>query len=427
METQTYIEWTRTGDEWTEPSGRFRIIGLNRRYELQDATQNPPTVMKRAGKAECFAKAEELAGAVAALAVATDGGFADTVTVDDLRAEEINDPFIAEEMAAAVPEPEPTVEEETIAEEELAVELALQREVTDVAPQAPARTAAAQSAIQSKIDALVSEWGDFRHLPSRDKVVKKAGLTPEDVTDAAIEHGMRRMSEKWRERTREVNADPTQILKIVNIGDPESDPQARLATPEKTSKLSESKPVNVISERKGKQMKTLFVDEAEARELLQDVGYAASDAVDIDKTIKRLNRLDTLEKDNIADATNRKLVKLILDALESGQKIDVGAEKDEPESNGVVKPAKQKKAKAAKPVKAVKVIKKAKASTAGGKKHTVKVGTIIDRIYKDKTYKVEALEDGFKCSNKKYSSLTALAKHITGQASINGPKFFDLV
>lgn len=53
------IEWTKQGNEWSEPSGRFLIVETNRRYELAEAEVG--SVMRRASKAACMARAEEMA------------------------------------------------------------------------------------------------------------------------------------------------------------------------------------------------------------------------------------------------------------------------------------------------------------------------------------------------------------------------------
>lgn len=54
-----------------------------------------------------------------------------------------------------------------------------------------------------------------------------------------------------------------------------------------------------------------------------------------------------------------------------------------------------------------------------------KVGTTIERIYKGKKHLVRVLDQGFEYDGKEYRSLSALAKHITGQI-INGFVWFKL-
>ena len=54
-----------------------------------------------------------------------------------------------------------------------------------------------------------------------------------------------------------------------------------------------------------------------------------------------------------------------------------------------------------------------------------KIGTTIERVYKGKKLLVRVLEKGFEYDGKEYRSLSALAKHITGQI-INGFVWFKL-
>jgi hypothetical protein len=54
-----------------------------------------------------------------------------------------------------------------------------------------------------------------------------------------------------------------------------------------------------------------------------------------------------------------------------------------------------------------------------------KVGTTIERVYKGKKLLVTVEAEGFTFGGKHYRSLSALAKHITGQI-INGFAFFGL-
>ena len=53
-------------------------------------------------------------------------------------------------------------------------------------------------------------------------------------------------------------------------------------------------------------------------------------------------------------------------------------------------------------------------------------GTTIERVYKKKTYTVEALDQGFKFDGREWRSLTAIAKEITKAPAISGPRFFGL-
>ncbi len=54
-------------------------------------------------------------------------------------------------------------------------------------------------------------------------------------------------------------------------------------------------------------------------------------------------------------------------------------------------------------------------------------GTVIEKTYKGKTIKVTVTDEGFRYGGKTYSSLTALAIHITGYKAVSGPRFFGLV
>jgi hypothetical protein len=53
------------------------------------------------------------------------------------------------------------------------------------------------------------------------------------------------------------------------------------------------------------------------------------------------------------------------------------------------------------------------------------VGTILNRPYKSRQVQVRILTDGFECDGKVYSSLSSLAKEITG-SHCNGFAFFKL-
>lgn len=52
-------------------------------------------------------------------------------------------------------------------------------------------------------------------------------------------------------------------------------------------------------------------------------------------------------------------------------------------------------------------------------------GTVLTRVYKRRTLAVTVLEDGFEFDGERYSSLTAIAKTVTG-AHWNGWHFFGL-
>lgn len=53
-------------------------------------------------------------------------------------------------------------------------------------------------------------------------------------------------------------------------------------------------------------------------------------------------------------------------------------------------------------------------------------GSVLHRSYKGKDIEVRVLPDGFEFEGETYSSLSALAKRITGYPAISGPVFFKL-
>jgi hypothetical protein len=56
---------------------------------------------------------------------------------------------------------------------------------------------------------------------------------------------------------------------------------------------------------------------------------------------------------------------------------------------------------------------------------TIKSGAVLVRMWKDKSHRVTVLDDGFAFEGRVYSSLSEIARHITG-TRWNGPKFFGL-
>lgn len=60
-----------------------------------------------------------------------------------------------------------------------------------------------------------------------------------------------------------------------------------------------------------------------------------------------------------------------------------------------------------------------------GARPTLKPGTRVVRRWHDKVYCVTVLEDGFEFEQRRYSSLTQIAREITGGAW-SGPRFFGL-
>jgi len=51
-------------------------------------------------------------------------------------------------------------------------------------------------------------------------------------------------------------------------------------------------------------------------------------------------------------------------------------------------------------------------------------GELLERAYKGTTVRVRVLADGFEWNGETFGSLTAIAKRVTGAASISGPAFF---
>ncbi len=70
--------------------------------------------------------------------------------------------------------------------------------------------------------------------------------------------------------------------------------------------------------------------------------------------------------------------------------------------------------------------KPATASLVAGTLRMPKVGEKITRTYRGREHVVEIVEGGFKYEGHEYTSLTALAKEITGYKAISGPAFFGL-
>jgi hypothetical protein len=61
----------------------------------------------------------------------------------------------------------------------------------------------------------------------------------------------------------------------------------------------------------------------------------------------------------------------------------------------------------------------------GRDKRLPPTGNCIQRVYKDRTIQVIVLADGFEFDGKKYKTLSAIAKSITG-SHVNGFHFFHL-
>jgi hypothetical protein len=69
-------------------------------------------------------------------------------------------------------------------------------------------------------------------------------------------------------------------------------------------------------------------------------------------------------------------------------------------------------------------------SEAGGRpkaalQSSLRAGTHLVREWNGRTYQIEVLDDGFQMDGKRYRSLSAIARKITG-AHWSGPRFFGL-
>jgi hypothetical protein len=80
---------------------------------------------------------------------------------------------------------------------------------------------------------------------------------------------------------------------------------------------------------------------------------------------------------------------------------------------------------AKKPQKSTKPMK-ARPSPFTADERLPKPGSTFTRAYKGKTLTVEVLEAGFRFDGREYRSLSALARAVTGAASINGFLFWGL-
>ena len=171
------------------------------------------------------------------------------------------------------------------------------------------------------------------------------------------------------------------------------------------------------------------IQEKHAKQLLTACGIPSDDA-EPTKLKGRLESLPELAKE--ADFTRpegsleKRLLKQVLDACVHGKEIELVNGNGKHEKNGKA-PKEPKAEKAAKPANGKTKAKTNPEAGGRGKAHHVKEGTIITKEYKGKEIKVTATTDGFKHGNKNYSSLTQIAKDVTGADSINGPKFFGLV
>lgn len=65
------------------------------------------------------------------------------------------------------------------------------------------------------------------------------------------------------------------------------------------------------------------------------------------------------------------------------------------------------------------------APAAAANTATLRVGAHLVREWNGRTYQVAVIEGGFEMDGKRWASLSAIAKHITG-ATWSGPRFFGL-
>ena len=89
-------------------------------------------------------------------------------------------------------------------------------------------------------------------------------------------------------------------------------------------------------------------------------------------------------------------------------------------------PAKKSKRSKVKKAKVTKAAPKRASKSVAGVLKLPAIGSKLTRNYHDKEIVVEVLKDGFRYDGATYTSLTALAKKITGYRAISGPAFFGL-
>jgi len=77
------------------------------------------------------------------------------------------------------------------------------------------------------------------------------------------------------------------------------------------------------------------------------------------------------------------------------------------------------------PAKTLRALKSASRAQNSISTTSLKAGVTLVREWNGRTYQVNVLEQGFQMDGKDYTSLTAIAKKITG-AKWSGPRFFGL-
>jgi hypothetical protein len=354
------IQWTRNGDEWSEPSGRFLIVGKNRRYELIESEQG--SIMRRAGKLACMCKAEEMAAASEDATNRTPDAELDSSELEDqpeevAKNEEANAidkmrydesqkqqeaaaSLIAEIAKPSAPKP---------AKMEAPVGLNVSERAEGVlklkTPVPPSPEVAEEERIQGAVDVLIRTYDEqVFQMPSRLEAIKRAGIKAEDLTPARVNRAHKHRVEWLKQRFREHNADPNRAFDVGIDGDPEFDARVRPET------KSDNEPVTRTNESE----EPMKVAEAAARNLLVAVGLSNSSdrkQCPLKNVLNRVNKLDKLQDEDLARANGTDHAKVrdsILEALAAGKKIEVAGHA---ESNGAVRPAKEKKAKGKKATK----------------------------------------------------------------------------
>ena len=183
----------------------------------------------------------------------------------------------------------------------------------------------------------------------------------------------------------------------------------------------------------------MYLSETAAREMLFAVGLRSAKENSVRKLAEQLNSIVTYQDDLEIpqDKALKTLYKKCLETIRDGDRIEIGEPpaKAAPasETNGHGK-ADAKTAPKAKPkarpaaASRVRTVNRPGIGRGKARKMSVEAGKVIVREFKGRPYKVKVLPDGtFLYDDAKYSSLTNVAKKITGYPSVSGPLFFGLV
>ena len=106
-----------------------------------------------------------------------------------------------------------------------------------------------------------------------------------------------------------------------------------------------------------------------------------------------------------------------------GELAAIRRERSAAKAGGTKKSPGRKTTKKAAPAK---VAPKRTTASVAGTLRLPTVGEKMTRTYQGKDHVVEVVEGGFKYQGETFTSLTALAKTITGYKAISGPAFFGL-